>query len=129
MEGIFDIDEANSSPSFSPGPVAILSSPPTKTKSGRKSTPRKRKATVGNVAYVSPPVKAARHQLTAAEIRHNGKLDEPVKEARSQLTAAEIRHNGKLEGAWKNILGIGVVFIFSWVAIDTTNSWCPDNSI
>jgi hypothetical protein len=77
---------------------------------------------VGNVAYVSPPVKAARHQLTAAEIRHNGKLDEPVKEARSQLTAAEIRHNGKLEGAWKNILGIGVVFIFSWVAIDTTNS-------
>jgi hypothetical protein len=74
LEDLVDVVEADSSPTFSPGPVSIPS-PPSTTKSGRKSTPRKRKARADDVALVSPPVKAARNQLTAAEIRHNGKLE------------------------------------------------------
>jgi hypothetical protein len=95
LEDIFDVVEAHSSPSFSPGPVSIPS-PPSTTKSGRKYTPRKRKAPAADdVALVSPPVKAARNQLTAAEIRHNRKL---------QLG--------------KNIFVTGVVFIFGSVELE-----------
>jgi hypothetical protein len=45
LDALFDVDGADSSPSFSPGP-AYQSPPPTTTKSGRKSTPRKRKSSV-----------------------------------------------------------------------------------
>ncbi len=76
MEDIVDIVEANSSPSFSPGPVLLPSPSPAKTNSGQKCTPAsKRKAVGDGASVVSPPVKAARNQLTAAEIRHNGKLE------------------------------------------------------
>ena len=95
MEDILNVVEANSSPPFSPGPVP-LPTPQSTTKSGRKSTPRKRKAPADDVALVSPPVKAARNQLTAAEMRHNGKL----------------------EGTWKNTLVTGGVFIFGSVELE-----------